>query len=169
MSNTNQMTNRVLSLLCLSALLTASGCALVEHIPLVSPLAAWRQHGHGSTCDCGAEDIPCYGYHPTQWYPWPAWCEAGCIPCEGEALSEFEPVPAGDPTLVPQQEQPGGVMPPTEQPQSPWPEVHPGDLEAAPDTPEEAVPLPSEEPREPPPGADFATAAYGIDHGAILP
>jgi hypothetical protein len=170
MSNTNRITNRVLSLLCLSALLTASGCALVENFPLVSPLAAGRQHHHGPTCGCGAEDIPCYGYHPTQWHPWPAWCESACIPCAEGALYEVEVVPAGEPTLVPPDQPQGCVMPPQEQPQGPRPpEVRPSDREGRPEVPEQTVPPPSDEPPVRSPGSDFAAGADGIRHGVPLP
>ncbi len=137
MINKNQMMNRVLSLLLSFALAATSGCAVCEGIPSLLPNAfghAGYQAADTCRCDCAADGVPCYGYHPTQWSHWPEWCECPSIYGAPVATPETVfPEEMPEATVTPEGQRPDAIAPPAEPPDTLPPQAEPPERLPPPD------------------------------------
>ncbi len=135
--------------------LTAAGCLL-----LAVPAAAQLYRPCTDRPAVKPPTGPCYGYHHTQWKPWPAECPPGCPTCwptESAIPSEVIPGEAGYPESVEGEMQlPPPPSHPTPAAVTPLPPTGPAADEPAADEPPAAAPAPPETLLDPlPPAAPY--------------
>ncbi len=145
--------------ICLAAMmvLTVGGCAVSEQA--VDPMCTHPNQccSQGMPVAC-LWNLPCYGYHPTEWRRWPTECEPRPTPiCPLPAAGEPNTCPAGVPEqTLPSLPPPPPAVGPTEAPSQP--EITSAPSEGA--KAEEHTPGILQEPSRtplPPPPAEEAT------------
>jgi len=143
--------------ICLAAMmvLIVGGCAVTEQT--VDPTCTLPNQccSQGMPVAC-LWNLPCYGYHPTEWRRWPTECEPpSSLPCPMPAPGQPNTCPAGAPEqTLPGLPPPPPAVGPTEAPSQP--EITPAPSEGS--TPDEMTPgilqEPSRTPLPPPPAAE---------------
>ena len=92
--------------MCAAVLLLCGGCAVTDQYTkrCDSPRPILHQGllpGHAHRCQ---NDLECYGYRPTCWFPWPGECEGcpGPQAAGGDAAEPQVPEKAGPPDKIPE-------------------------------------------------------------------